>query len=141
MALICRNCGGALPPPAGAQELTCAYCGASKRLELTAVQSMELALARRHEFDPWMKALMERYADALGAGDKGEAMRFFEPFQYFVGALSFEVEELEELEAWAKPLLESTARELGLDFQSAAERGVVVSWDYARGLASGPRPE
>lgn len=97
---------------------------------------MELALARRHEFDPWMKALMERYADALGAGNKLEAMRFYEPFQYLVGALSFEVVELEELEAWAKPLLESTARELGVEFRSAAERGVVVSWDYARGLAS-----
>ncbi len=137
MALICRNCGATLPAPGGAQEVTCSYCGATKRLELSAVQSMERAVARRKEFEPLMQALMERYAEALGSGDLVGAMRLYEPFQYLVGAMAFEVECLEELQAWAEPLLAQAADQIGVEHTPAAERGVVVTWDYASDLARG----
>ena len=84
---------------------------------------MKRALEKRAAVEPKMNALMSAYADHLGAGEKTEALVYYECFQYLVLYTAYEVDDLDELEAIATPLMQDVARQLGVDYTPPDARG------------------
>lgn len=98
--------------------------------------TIERSLERRAELEPLMKALMERYAAALGSGQRAQAMELYEAFQYVVLALAYDVEELEDLEGIATPLVQQAARQIGAEYSPPGERDEIMSWSRVEALAT-----
>lgn len=124
----CPQCGGGLENAQGQTHVVCPFCGCEITRRLSPIESMKRALEKRREVEPKMQALMNIYADHLGAGRKDEALRYYEAFQYLVLYTAHEVDDLDALEAMATPLLEDTARQLDVEYTPPAKRGDRVTF-------------
>ncbi|MEO0813282.1 MAG: hypothetical protein AAFY60_10500 [Myxococcota bacterium] len=131
----CPGCGGTLSDTQGQSVVRCPYCGTDVRIQLTAAESMAAIMNKRRALEPAMNALMDHYASLLGAGQKTEAMVYYEAFTYLTLVMSYEVQELHELEAMATPLLEDTARQLDISYHPPKQRGTALRWAHVDRLA------
>ncbi len=125
----CPQCGGALEGAQGQVFVACPFCGVELTRHLSPIESMKRALEKRAAVEPKMNALMNRYAEHLGAGRKAEAFVYYECFQYLVLYTAYEVEDLFELEAMATPLLEDVARQLEVEYVAPHARGERIGFD------------
>lgn len=134
-ATSCPSCGAGLSNTQGLAVVKCQFCGTDVRIRLTAVETMQASLDRRREVEPIMNLLMDRYADLLGSGQKAEAIRYYEAFTYLVLWIAHDVDELDELEAMATPLMEEAARQLDIPYAPPRNRQQRVTWASVRALA------
>ncbi|MBI4819114.1 MAG: hypothetical protein HY791_22775 [Deltaproteobacteria bacterium] len=140
----CPKCHAILGRSGPPRVTRCRYCGcdlveAAKPptpKPLRMFDTIERSLERRAELEPLMKALMERYAAALGSGQRAQAMELYEAFQYVVLALAYDVEELEDLEGIATPLVQQAARQIGAEYSPPGERDEIMSWSRVEALAT-----
>ena len=125
----CPQCGGALEGAQGQVHATCPFCGrAHAPARADRVDEGGAREAREGGADD--AGVDEHLREHLGAGEKSEALRYYEAFQYLVLYTAHEVEDLDALEAMATPLLEDTARQLGVDYVAPAARGVRITFAY-----------
>ncbi|MEQ8280012.1 MAG: hypothetical protein RMA76_42715 [Deltaproteobacteria bacterium] len=125
----CPQCGGALEGAQGQVFVACPFCGVELTRTLSPIESMKRALEKRASVEPKMNALMGVYAEHLGAGRKARALEYYECFQYLVLYTAYEVEDLDELEAMATPLMRDVARQLDVAYEPPHARGVRITFE------------
>lgn len=74
----CPQCGGALENAQGQVYVACPFCSVELTRTLSPIESMKRALEKRASVEPKMNALMNVYAQHLGAGRKAEALVYYE---------------------------------------------------------------
>ena len=104
-AQTCPQCGGALEQTQGQALVVCPFCNAELKRQLTPIEAPERVLQRREEVMPTVERLMARYTSHFIAGDKQGALRKMEAVQYLTLSMTYEVDELSELEAMATPFV------------------------------------
>lgn len=126
-AMQCPSCGAGLEKTRGQAHAVCAFCGTEVKLVISPVETLQRQLDKKASVEPTMNALMERYAELLGSGQKEEALRYYEAFTYLVMWTSQEVEDLSELEAMVTPLMRDAARQIGVAYRAPVDRGEAVT--------------
>jgi hypothetical protein len=136
IAVSCPSCGGGLQGTQGRTLVVCPFCGVEVKLSLTPIETMQRMLEKRAALDPKMKVLMERYAEHLGASRKQEALVYYEAFTYLVCSLSYDVEDLVELEPMVTPLMRDAARQIGAAYIAPVDRGERVTFASVEALVA-----